>query len=129
MRAQYRHQEFIDVVGEAAYRAFPNEKILDPAISVIPSNQGTGYQSAVGKPANELEEQEKTLYFERMAFLIEIPSIEETVNGNKLSLSLGGVRAYNYENFMGRRLRRSSRSSWALKIVSVSTFVFQQTGS
>ena len=29
--------------------------------------------SAIGKPVKELKENEKTIYYERMAFLIEIP--------------------------------------------------------
>ena len=38
-----------------------------------------------------------------MAFVYEIPSIEETVNGNRLLLTVGGVRAYNLENLYGRK--------------------------
>ena len=33
-----------------------------------------------------------------MAFIIRIPGITETINGNKLSLTVGGVRSYNLEN-------------------------------
>jgi hypothetical protein len=38
-----------------------------------------------------------------MAFVYEVPSIEENVNGNKLSLTVGGVRAYNFENLYGKK--------------------------
>lgn len=96
------HQEFIDIIGDAASLAFPNERILDPAIRVSHPIKGR-IPSAVAKPANELREHEKTIYYERMAFVYEIPSIEETVNGNRLSLTIGGVRAYNMENLYGRK--------------------------
>lgn len=96
------HQEFIDIVGDAASLAFPNERILEPAVRVSHPIKGR-IPSAVGKPANELREHEKTQYFERAAFIYEIPSIEETVNGNRLSLTVGGVRAYNLENLYGRK--------------------------
>jgi len=43
------------------------------------------------------------LYYERMAFVIEIPEISEVINGNKLSLAIGGVRAYNQENLYGKK--------------------------
>jgi hypothetical protein len=33
-----------------------------------------------------------------MAFIIEIPSIQEDINGNRISLTVGGVKAYNLEN-------------------------------
>lgn len=96
------HQEFIDIIGDAASLAFPNEHILDPAVRVSHPIKGR-IPSAVGKPANELREHEKTQYFERAAFIYEIPSIEEAVNGNRLSLTVGGVRAYNLENLYGRK--------------------------
>ena len=96
------HQEFVDIVGDAVSLAFPNERILDPAVRVSHPIKGR-IPSAVAKPANELREHEKTIYYERMAFVYEIPSIEETVNGNRLSLTVGGVRAYNLENLYGRK--------------------------
>lgn len=96
------HQEFIDIIGDAASLAFPNERILDPAVRVSHPIKGR-IPSAVGKPANELRENEKTQYFERMAFVYEVPSIDETVNGNRLSLTVGGVRAYSLENLYGRK--------------------------
>ena len=58
---------------------------------------------AVGKPANELLDHEKTIYYERMAFVIEIPEISEIINGNKLNLCVGGVRAYNQENLFSKK--------------------------
>ena len=47
---------------------------------------------AIHKPANQLLESDKTIYYERCAFVIEIPTIYETVNGNRLTLTIGGVR-------------------------------------
>lgn len=38
-----------------------------------------------------------------MAFIVKIPSITEVVNGNKLSLCIGGVRAYNQENLYNKK--------------------------
>lgn len=96
------HQEFIDIVGDAASLAFPNERILDPAVRVSHPIKGR-IPSAVAKPANELREHEKTIYYERMAFVYEVPSVVEAVNGNRLSLTVGGVRAYNLENLYGRK--------------------------
>ena len=42
-----------------------------------------------------------------MAFIYEVPSIEENVNGNKLSLTVGGVRAYNFENLYGKKIEET----------------------
>jgi hypothetical protein len=123
------HQEFIDIVGDAASLAFPNERILDPAVRVSHPIKGR-IPSAVGKPANELSEHEKTQYFERAAFVYEIPSIEETVNGNRLSLTVGGVRAYNLENLYGRKSEERFKvfvgfKNWICVNLCVSTDGFQ----
>lgn len=38
-----------------------------------------------------------------MMFCIEVPTIHETVEGNKLTLSIGGVRAYNHMNLYSKK--------------------------
>ena len=38
-----------------------------------------------------------------MAFIIEIPSVKETVGGNTLSLTVGGVRSYSNENLYSKK--------------------------
>jgi hypothetical protein len=53
---------------------------------------------ARNKKASELEDSEKTIYYERMAFISEIPSCKEIVNGQELTLSFGGIKAYNQDN-------------------------------
>ena len=58
---------------------------------------------AKDKPAIELLEHEKTIYYERMAFVIEIPSIKDTVAGNSLSLVVGGVKSYHLDNLYSKK--------------------------
>lgn len=96
------HTQFINVVQDVADDVFSRETILDPACRVSHPIKGR-VPDAVGKPANMLTEDEKTVYYERMAFMIEIPTIRDSVSGNNLSLSLGGVRAYNQENLYSKR--------------------------
>jgi hypothetical protein len=38
-----------------------------------------------------------------MAFIIEVPSIRGEVDGNTLSLCVGGVKAYNLDNLYARK--------------------------
>ena len=49
-------------------------------------------------------EWEKTLYYERMAFIIEIPTIQSIIDGNELTLTVGGVKAYNTDNLYSRSI-------------------------
>lgn len=96
------HQEFIEMTQSCVQKVFPNEQINLPEIRVSHEIKGR-IPSAIHKSAKELLEHEKTQYFERMAFAIRIPSIVETINGNPLSLIVGGVRAYNHENLYSKR--------------------------
>src|SRR6056297_1284032 len=96
------HNQFIEVVQEAVQNAFSQETVLSPAIRVSHPIKGRT-PDAIGKPVNMLTEDEKTVYYERMAFIIEIPSIRDTISGNELSLTVGGVRAYNQENLYSKR--------------------------
>ena len=96
------HSEFVEITNEVAGRFFKGERLLLPSIRVSHSIKGR-IPEAMGKPAKELIESEKTLYYERMAFVIEVPGITETVSGNSLSLTIGGVRAYNHENLYNKK--------------------------
>jgi hypothetical protein len=96
------HTEFVDAVFDVTQQFFPQDTLLKPNIRVSHPIKGR-IPEAMGKPAKELSEAEKTLYFERMAFVIEVPGIAEDVHGNTLSLSVGGVRAYNHENLYNKK--------------------------
>lgn len=96
------HQAFIETLLGAAYRMFPNEAIDAPDIVVSHIIKGR-IPEAIHKPVTQLLESDKTIYYERMAFCFEIPTIYEDVAGNRLNLSIGGVRAYNHENLYSRK--------------------------
>lgn len=96
------HYEFIKYTEDVITDVLSNNIKLKEEIRVSHIVKGR-IPSAIGKPAKDLLENEKTIYYERMAFVIEIPEISEVINGNKLSLSIGGVRAYNQENLYGKK--------------------------
>ncbi len=95
------HDEFIESVSVIAADVFHGERILRPAVRVSHPIKGR-VPEAKDKPANQLFEWEKTLYFERMMFVIEVPSIQANIGGNTLSLTIGGVKAYNQDNLYSR---------------------------
>lgn len=96
------HQEFIETVLDAIGNAFPNYKVTQPEIRVSHQIKGRT-PGAIHKNAKDLLEDEKTIYYERMAFIAQIPQITDTINGNELSLTIGGVRAYNQENLYNKK--------------------------
>lgn len=96
------HYQFIKSVGEVITELLGTTDALIPDIRVSHIIKGR-IPSAIGKPVNQLLDEEKTIYYERMAFVYEIPFIEEVVNNNKLRLCIGGVRAYNQENLFSKK--------------------------
>ena len=95
------HAEFIDATKEIVQSTLATE-IVQPAIRVSHQIKGR-IPSAIGKPVKELLAHEKTTYYERLAFLLEIPKKQVVVNSQILNLSVGGVRAYNQENLFSKK--------------------------
>lgn len=96
------HNEFINTTYHVVSNYFHDVKVLPPQIRVSHPIKGR-IPEARNKSAKDLEEHEKTLYYERMAFIIELPEIYNEINGNRLSLLIGGVKAYNEDNLYNRK--------------------------
>ena len=96
------HSEFIQVAQECAGEVFPNHIFDAPEIRASHQIKGR-VPSAVNKPVKELLDHERTVYYERMAFIMRIPSITENISGNEIALTIGGVRAYNQENLYSKK--------------------------
>ena len=96
------HQSFIDTVLSAAKSVFPREDISDPVIRVSHVVKGR-IPEAIHKPVGELLDSDKTIYYERMMFCFEVPSIHQDIDGCRLNLTIGGVRAYNEQNLYSRK--------------------------
>ena len=94
--------DFIQATENIAADIFDGEIILKPSIRLSHPIKGR-IPTAKDKPAIELEEHEKTLYYERMAFIIEIPSVSAEIDGSTLSLTIGGVKALNLDNLYGKK--------------------------
>jgi len=102
------HAAFVQTIQEAAQDFFRGEVVDDAAIRVSHIIKGRTPE-AIHKPANQLLESDKTIYYERCAFSIDVPSIWQEVNGNRLNLSIVGVRAYNHTNLMSKKVPESIR--------------------
>lgn len=96
------NSEFVEAVFAAVEDVFDSENILRPAIRVSHSVKGR-IPDAKHKSAKELLDAEKTVYYESVMFTIEVPTIFRDINGNHLSLTVGGVRGYHQENLYARR--------------------------
>jgi hypothetical protein len=96
------HAAFVETIEDAARTFFSGETVNAANIRVSHVIKGR-IPEAIHKPANQLLESDKTIYYERAAFSIDIPTIYETIGGNKLNLSIVGVRAYNQMNLYSKK--------------------------
>lgn len=96
------HSDFIEKTMQITADVFQGETILKPNIRLSHEIKGR-IPSAKHKSANELLEHERTLYYERMMFVIEIPTISTVVDGCPLSLTVGGVKAFNLDNLYNKQ--------------------------
>ncbi|RYG59348.1 DUF3871 family protein, partial [archaeon] len=88
------HADFVEVASETVHQLFAPERISSPDIRVSHPILGR-IPEAKEKKVSELQDWEKTLYYERMAFVINIPSIADTIDGQTVSMTIGGVRKYD----------------------------------
>lgn len=88
------HQDFIESVHDAAKTFYQGEQVTSPSIRVSHIVRGRT-PDALGKRASELLECEKTQFYQRLAFAFTIPTIYETIDGQRLELCIGGIRNYN----------------------------------
>ena len=95
------HQSFIESVYEAARDFYHGETICTPEIRTSHIVRGR-IPEAINKRVDQLLESDKTMYYERMIFNIEIPSISRNVNGNRLNLCITGCKSYARDNLSGK---------------------------
>ena len=94
------NQSFIESVLEAGKNVFGE---LTP-VEIRVSHQVNGrVPSALHKKASELTDEEKTVYYQRMAFVCHVAALSRSVNGQTVHLCIGGVRAYNEDKLYGRQ--------------------------
>lgn len=96
------HTDFMDIVHHVASTVYGQGSISEPIIRLSHPIKGR-IPEAKNKPASELYDWEKTIYYERLMFVLDIPCTYDEVGGNHLSLTVGGVKAYNLDNLYNRK--------------------------
>ena len=96
------HGDFIQTTYDVINHCFKGEGILSPSIRVSHPIKGRTPEARY-KPANQLEDHERTIYYERAMFVFEIPSIQRTIDGQTLSLTIGGVKCYGDDKLNNKK--------------------------
>ncbi|MCF0225318.1 MAG: DUF3871 family protein [Fibrobacter sp.] len=106
--------QFIESCESAMQDFFIGEQV-DPAIirgSHIIKGKKLEY---ITVPKNQLTENMITHYYERVIFAIEVPTIYEDVNNNRLVLSLVGLKNYGLDNLRGNLSKQHFTIAISLK--------------
>ena len=96
-QALISQHEFIQEVKEVI-TSMHTGAMVGPYIRVSHPVKGR-IPSARHKKVSDLLPEEETIYYERMMFVFVIPSITREIDGKELKLVIGGIKAYNKDNF------------------------------
>lgn len=96
------HQKFIETTRKAAEVIFGSGNVTGaenrcshPIIGRTPGAQH--------KKASELRDDEKTLFYQRLAWIAHITTLTSSINGQQVSLTIGGTRSYSEDKLYARQ--------------------------
>lgn len=93
------HQNFVMAVYKAAEEIFGELTPIECRVS-HPINGRV--PTALDKKTNELKDNEKTIYYQRLAWVSHVSNLTRTINGQEVHLCIGGVRGYNEDKLYNR---------------------------
>ena len=94
------HQNAIASVYSAAEAVYG--ELTLPEVRVSHAINGR-VASALHKPAKDLTDEEKTIFYQRLAFVAHVKSLTRIVAGQPVELTIGMCRAYNEDKLYSRK--------------------------
>lgn len=75
---------------------------------------------AMNKPASELQDEDITTFWQRMAFICHVKTLTRSINGVEVHLCIGGTRSYSEDKLFGKPTPSKMRLfvGWFVKICS-----------
>lgn len=75
---------------------------------------------AMNKPASELQDEDITTFWQRMAFVCHVKTLTRSINGVDVNLVIGGTRSYSEDKLFGRPTPSKMKLfvGWMVKICS-----------
>lgn len=111
------HQDFCGSVYKAAEKVFgaltPIEcRVSHPINGRIPT--------ALNKKTQDLADNEKTIYYQRLAWIAKVANLTRDINGQEIHLTIGGVRAYSEDKLYNRpsALKFKIFVGWQVRVCS-----------
>lgn len=96
------HQKFIETTRKADEVIFGQGNITPTETRCSHPISGR-IPSAQHKKASELRDDEKTIFYQRLAWIAHITTHSTSINGKEVSLTIGGTRSYHQDKLYGRQ--------------------------
>ena len=111
------HQNAIAAVYKAAEDVFG--ELTPPECRVTHAINGR-VASAIHKPTKELTDEEKTIFYQRLAFVAHVKSLTRIVAGQPVELTIGMCRAYNEDKLYSRKSPEKMKIfvGWKVRVCS-----------
>ena len=111
------HQNAIAAVYKAAEDVFG--ELTPPECRVSHAINGR-VASAIHKPTKDLTDEEKTIFYQRLAFVAHVKSLTRIVAGQKIELTIGMCRAYNEDKLYSRKSPEKMKifAGWKVRVCS-----------
>ena len=111
------HQNAIAAVYKAAEDVFG--ELTPPECRVSHAINGR-VASAIHKPAKDLTDEEKTIFYQRLAFVAHVKSLTRNVAGQPVELTIGMCRAYNEDKLYSRKSPEKMKIfvGWKVRVCS-----------
>lgn len=111
------HQNAIAAVYKAAEDVFG--ELTPPECRVSHAINGR-VASAIHKPAKELTDEEKTIFYQRLAFVAHVKSFTRIVAGQPVELTIGLCRAYNEDKLYSKKSPEKMKIfvGWKVRVCS-----------
>lgn len=121
------HQKFIETTRKAAEVIFGNGNVTPAEVRVSHPIIGR-IPSAQHKKASELTDDEKTIFYQRLAWIAHITTMNTSINGQQVSLTIGGTRSYHEDKLYAKRNAMSFRLVIAFRVRLCSNLMCTHNG-
>ena len=111
------HQDFCMATYNAAEKVFG---ALSPIETRVSHPINGRVPTALMKKATELTDDEKTIYYQRLAWIAKVSSCTRNIDGQETHLTIGGVRAYSEDKLYNRpsALKFKIFVGWQVRVCS-----------
>lgn len=96
------HQKFIETTRKAAEVIFGQGNVTSAEVRVSHPIIGR-IPSAQHKNTSQITEDERTVFFMRQAWIAHITTMNTSINGQQVSLTIGGTRSYHEDKLYARQ--------------------------